>query len=54
MPEPKKYFTQAFRDEAVRLTQTSGRSRREIAVDLGIGLSNTAELDQHAARSSYG
>ena len=39
MPEPKKLFTQEFRDEAVRLAQTSGRSRREIASDLGIGLS---------------
>ena len=39
MPEPKKHFTQAFRDKAVRLVQTSGRSRREIAEDLGIGLS---------------
>ena len=39
MPEPKKLFTQAFRDEAVRLAQTSGRSRRDVASDLGIGLS---------------
>ena len=39
MPEPKKLFTQEFRDEAVRLAQTSGRSRREGAADLGIGLS---------------
>jgi transposase len=39
MPDPKKLFTQEFRDEAVRLAQTSGRSRREIASDLGIGLS---------------
>ena len=39
MPEPKKRFTPEFRDEAVRLAQTSGRSRREIAADLGIGLS---------------
>ena len=39
MPEPKKLFTQEFRDEAVRLAQTSGRSRREVAADLGIGLS---------------
>jgi transposase len=39
MPDPKKLFTQEFRDEAVRLAQTSGRSRREIAADLGIGLS---------------
>ena len=39
MPDPKKFFTQEFRDEAVRLAQTSGRSRREVASDLGIGLS---------------
>ena len=39
MPDPKKLFTPEFRDEAVRLAQTSGRSRREVAADLGIGLS---------------
>jgi transposase len=39
MPDPKTRFTPEFRDEAVRLAQTSGRSRREIASDLGIGLS---------------
>src|SRR4051812_49798046 len=39
MAEPKKHFTPEFRAEAVRLAQTSGRSRREIAADLGIGLS---------------
>ena len=39
MPAPKKLFTPEFREEAVRLAQTSGRSRREIAADLGIGLS---------------
>ena len=39
MPEPKKLFTQEFRDEAVRLAETSGRSRREVASDVGIGLS---------------
>jgi len=39
MPEPKTRFTPEFRDEAVRLAQTSGRSRREVAADLGIGLS---------------
>ena len=39
MPDPKTRFTPEFRDEAVRLAQTSGRSRREIAADLGIGLS---------------
>lgn len=32
-------FTKEFRTEAVRLAQTSGRTQREIATDLGIGLS---------------
>ena len=32
-------FTKEFQDEAVRLGLTSGRSRREIAADLGVGLS---------------
>ncbi len=39
MSEPKKRLTPEFRAEAVRLARTSGRSRREIAADLGIGLS---------------
>lgn len=39
MPKPKEHFPQAFRDEAVRLAQTGGRPRREVAADLGIGLS---------------
>src|SRR5215203_302256 len=36
---PHTRFTKEFRDEAVRLALTSGRSRRAIAVDLGVGLS---------------
>ena len=39
IPEPKKHFTPEVRDEAVRLAHTSGGSRREVAADLGIGLS---------------
>jgi transposase len=39
MPKPQRRFTQEFQDEAVRLVETSGRSRREIAQDLGVGLS---------------
>jgi transposase len=31
--------TPAFRRDAVRLALTSGRTRREVAEDLGIGLS---------------
>jgi transposase len=39
MPKPHSRFTQEVQDEAVRLVETSGRSRREIAQDLGIGRS---------------
>jgi transposase len=39
MPKLQRRFTQDFQDEAVRLAETSGRPRREIAQDLGIGLS---------------
>jgi transposase len=34
-----KRFTKDFEVEAVRLVRTSGRTRREIAHDFGIGLS---------------
>ena len=36
---PHTRFTKEFRNEAVRLALTSGRSRRAIAADLGVGLS---------------
>jgi transposase len=36
---PQTRFTKEFRDEAVRLALTSGRSRWAIAADLGVGLS---------------
>ena len=32
-------FTKAFEEEAVRLVRTSGRTKREIADDLGVGVS---------------
>lgn len=35
----KRRFTKEFETEAVRLVQTSGRTQREVADDLGIGLS---------------
>src|SRR6202023_710898 len=35
----QRRFTKDFEEEAVRLVQTSGRTQREIAGDLGIGLS---------------
>src|SRR4051794_16884058 len=35
----QRRFTKGFEEEAVRLAQTSGRTQREIAGDLGIWLS---------------
>ena len=35
----QRRFTREFAEEAVRLVQTSGRTQREIAGDLGVGLS---------------
>ncbi len=35
----QRRFTKEFETEAVRLAQTSGRTQREIAEDLGVGLS---------------
>jgi transposase-like protein len=46
MAKPQRRFTQEFQDEAVRLAETSGRPRREIARDLGIGLIHPAPLDR--------
>jgi transposase len=51
MSDPKKSFTPEFRAEAVRLVRTSGRSRREIAADLGVGLSTLRSwIDQQRDR----
>jgi transposase-like protein len=46
MPKLQRRFAQEFQDEAVRLAETSGRPRREIARDLGIGLIHPAPLDR--------
>lgn len=35
----QRRFTKEFEDEAVCLVRTSGRTQREIAEDLGVGLS---------------
>ena len=39
----QRRFTKGFQEEAVRLAQTSGGTQREIAGDLGIGLSTLVE-----------
>ena len=35
----QRRFTKEFEDEAVRLVRTSGRTKRQVADDLGMGLS---------------
>jgi transposase len=48
---PHARFSKEFQDEAVRLALTSGRSRREIAADLGVGLSTLRHwLDRRRER----
>ena len=48
----------AFKQEAVRLVETSGKSQRQIADDLGIGLSTLgrwcAEGAEHGERAFVG
>jgi transposase len=39
MGRQQRRFTKEFEAEAVRLVETSGRTQREIAEDLGVGLS---------------
>ena len=39
MGKPHRRFTRDFEAEAVRLVETSGRTQKEIATDLGVGLS---------------
>ena len=39
MGNPQRRFGKEFEAEAVRLVEVSGRTQREIAMDLGVGLS---------------
>ena len=41
-------FTKAFEEEAVRLVRTSGRTKREIADDLGVGVSTLTRWLAHS------
>jgi transposase len=51
MPQPHRRLTQELRDEAVRLGETSGRTRREAAEDLWVGLSTMRHwLDRRRER----
>ena len=48
MPQKQQRFTKEFEEEAVRLVRTSGRTKREIAGDLGIGLSTLTRWLAHS------
>jgi transposase-like protein len=47
MLQQHRRFTQEFRDEAIRIAETSGQPRREVAEDLGIGLSTLCHWLDH-------
>lgn len=44
--ESRRVFTDEFKQEAVRLTETSGRTIAQVAADLGIGLSSLTRWRQ--------
>ena len=48
MGKPQRRFGKEFEAEAVRLVGTGGRTQREIAEDLGIGLSTLRAMDRQA------
>ncbi len=50
----QRRFTKEFEEEAVRLVQTSGRTQREIAGDLGIGLSTLVRWFAGSAGAGIG
>ena len=47
MPQKQKRFTKEFEEEAARLVRASGRTRREVAGDLGVGVSTLARWIAH-------
>ena len=51
MGKSHRRFGKEFEAEAVRLVETSGRTQREIAEDLGVGLSTLRRwLEKHRER----
>ena len=51
MGKPQRRFGKEFEAEAVRLVEVSGRTQREIAMDLGVGLSTLRRwLDKRRER----
>jgi len=48
MGKPQRRFGKEFAAEAVRLVEVSGRTQREIAMDLGIGPFDAEALARQA------
>jgi transposase len=46
----REAFTKEFEQEALRLALTSGWTRRELAENLGVGLSTLPPVDRPAAQ----
>jgi transposase len=57
MPTGQTY-NKTFKQEAVRLVKTSGKSQRQIANDLGVGMSTLSrwcsEMEEHGERAFVG
>ena len=51
MGKPQRRFGKEFEAEAVRLVEVSGRTQREIAMDLGVGLSTLRRWLDEAPRA---
>ena len=52
MGKPQRRFGKEFEAEAVRLVEVSGRTQREIAMDLGVGLSTRGDVGSTSASST--
>ena len=56
MGKPQRRFGKEFEAEAVRLVEVSGRTQREIAMDLGVGalriIAQSASASEHKNSSS--
>jgi transposase len=57
MPTGQTY-DKTFKQEAVRLVKTSGKSQRQVANDLGVGMSTLShwcsEMEEHGERAFVG
>ena len=52
MEKSKKQYTKEFKEEALRLLGTSGKSARELEVDLGIGTGNLSRWKRESSQAN--